>query len=91
MSNLVYRFKNVNDGKPASNCYDRLKEWYESIKSVAGGIFLGAGLIMTLMFICNIYICCCAKDRKDKTLRQRFLYYEEDHSGYNQMDRYDRR
>ena len=75
VSNLIYRFKDVNDGKPASYCYDRMKEWYEDIKSVAGGCFIGAGVIMTLMFICNIYLCCCAKSRKDKDLRGRFLYY----------------
>jgi hypothetical protein len=42
---------------------------------------------MVLMFICNMYLCCCAKDRKDKRLRERFLIYED--SRY-QPDRYDR-
>ena len=40
-----------------------MKEWYEDIKSVAGGCFIGAGLIMTLMFFCGVYLC-CAKSRK---------------------------
>jgi hypothetical protein len=95
VSNLIYRFGDVNSGKPVYYCYDRLQDLFDEYKDVSRYCLLGAGGVMLLMFICNLYLCCCAKERKGKRLRQRFLYMESEEDAhpayYDRYDRLDRR
>ena len=75
--NLIYRFRDIDSGKPENYCYDRLKKFFEDY-SYWGmiGAFAGSG-IMLLMFACNLYIC-CSPERRKRGFRERFMYISED-------------
>ena len=92
VSNLIYRFGDINSGRPAEFCYDKLKELFDDVqRSAKYTLLVGSGVTL-LMFICNLYLCCCAKDRRGKKLRQRFLYYDaRQDDTFERYDRLDRR
>lgn len=46
----------------------------------------GAGGVMLLMFMCNMYLCCCNEEKKGRRARDRFMIMDDEDTG----DRYDR-
>jgi hypothetical protein len=75
-TNLVYRFSDVNRGKPQKFCYTAMKEAVNSYSMVIGIGALAVSGFLLLMCLCNICLC-CHPSRKDLSLRQRFVYQHE--------------
>lgn len=72
---LIYRFNDINSGKPDYTCYDRLLDVFNNYSYYGKlGFFIGGGVLF-LMFACNMYIC-CSPERKNKKLRERFMYMQ---------------
>jgi hypothetical protein len=81
--NLIYRFNDINGGKPHDYCYPRLVTFFNDFSYYGKlGFFVGGGVLF-LMFACNMYICCSPQRRKRKNMRERFmLVVESDDDGY---------
>lgn len=74
--NLIYRFSDVNRGKPTNFCYDAMKEGLNTYAHIIGiAAFIASGFLF-VMCMCNIFIC-CHPSRRDMSLRQRFTYMRE--------------
>ena len=73
-SNLIYRFGDVNYGKPNYYCYDRMKDVFNNYNKIILIISFSAGGLLGLMFFCNMYLCCCNEKNKDKSMHERFVY-----------------
>lgn len=67
--NLIFRFGDVNSGKPSYYCYDKLLELFNQYNDVAKYGLFGAGGVMLLMFMCNMYLCCCNSEKKGRRAR----------------------
>lgn len=92
--NLIFRFSDVNRGKPSNYCYDKLLQLFNDYNNVAKYALFGAGAVMLLMFLCNMYLCCCNDAKKGKRARDRFLIMDEEREEqdrYDRIDRYERR
>jgi len=64
--NLIYRFSDVNKGKPQHFCYTILKDSFYRYSNVVGlTSFIIAGVFL-LVCVCNICLC-CHPDRKELT------------------------
>lgn len=56
--NLLYRFSDVNKGKPQKFCYDALKDAVNSYSHIIGIAAFAVSTFLLLMCLCNICICC---------------------------------
>jgi hypothetical protein len=75
--NLIYRFNDVNNGKPTNYCYDRLRIFFDDFSYYGKIGFFTGGAVLFVMFACNIYLCCSPKRRKRGNMRERFMLVVE--------------
>jgi hypothetical protein len=87
--NLIYRFNDVNSGKPEDFCYDILFTYFNDFSYYGKIGFFTGGAVLFVMFACNMYLCCSPKRRKRKNMRDRFMLVVE--SGDDDDDGYYRR
>lgn len=83
--NLIYRFNDVNSGKPEDFCYDRLFTFFNDFSYYGKIGFFTGGAVLFVMFACNMYLCCSPKRRKRKHMKERFMLVVEsgdDDDGY---------
>ena len=73
--NLIYRFSDVNRGKPQKFCYDAMKNAVNSYSHLIGIAAFAVSGFLLAMCLCNICLC-CHPSRKDMSLRQRFVYQD---------------
>jgi hypothetical protein len=71
--NLIYRFNDVNSGKPEDFCYDRLFTFFNDFSYYGKIGFFSGGAVLFVMFACNMYLCCSPKRRRRKNMRERFM------------------
>ena len=59
-------------------CYPKLNETFRDYNYYGKiGFFVGGGILL-LMFICNMYMCCCNESSKNKNYKERFMYMESE-------------
>lgn len=75
--NLIYRFNDVNSGKPEDFCYDRLYTFFNDFSYYGKIGFFTGGSVLFVMFACNMYLCCSPKRRRRKNMRERFMLVVE--------------
>lgn len=75
--NLIYRFNDVNSGKPENFCYPRLVTFFDDFSYYGKVGFFTGGAVLFVMFACNMYLCCSPERRKRKNMRERFMLVVE--------------
>jgi hypothetical protein len=71
--NLIYRFSDVNRGKPEKFCYPAMSDAVNSYAHIIGVAAFAVSGFLLLMCLCNLCIC-CHPSRRDLGLQQRFVY-----------------
>ena len=69
---LIYKFSDVNRGKPQKICYDTMKENTISYAHIVGWACIGVAGFMALICICNLCICFSPEKRSMK-MRDRLV------------------
>jgi hypothetical protein len=75
--NVIYRFNDINGGKPENFCYPRLVTFFDDFSYYGKIGFFTGGSILFIMFACNMYLCCSPERRKRRNLRDRFMLVVE--------------
>lgn len=75
--NWFYRFSDVSNGIPESTCYIEMKDALNKYGTIVGIAAFVTFAFLLLLCLCNICIC-CHKDRKRLSMRDRFVYLNED-------------
>ena len=70
---IIYKFSNVNDGKPHSTCYETMKTNLEKYGDIIGISAFGVTAFLLLVCICNLCIC-LSPERRKMPYQQRFVY-----------------
>ena len=70
---LLHKFSDINTGKPASFCYDTMKDNLGKYGDIIGIGAFGVSAFLLLVCLCNMCIC-CSPERKKMPLRSRFVY-----------------
>lgn len=75
-NNFIYRFSDVNKGRPEAYCYPKLKDAVNSYSSIVGaGALITAGFLLLVSLI-NLCICCHPSRRK-LSFKDRFVYMKD--------------
>lgn len=70
---LLHKLYDINTGKPASFCYDTMKDNLGRYGHIIGIAAFGVSAFLLLVCLCNLCIC-CSPERKKMPLRSRFVY-----------------
>lgn len=74
--NYIYRFSDINKGRPEAYCYTKVKEAVTNYSSVVGaGALITAGFLLLVSLI-NLCICCHPSRRK-LSFKDRFVYMKD--------------
>ncbi len=72
-SNLLYRFWDINQGKPSQTCYTAVHDAFFHYSKVVGITCFVIGALLLLVCISNICLC-CHPDNQNIQYRDRFIY-----------------